>query len=73
MSEVKTYIVTGKIKKPSGDIPFSKKIIGIKHKQVEEKLYCEIGSKHKAKRFQIIITKIEEENQSSKKEITPKK
>lgn len=73
MSEVKTYIVTGKIKKPSGDIQFSKKIIGIKHKQVEEKLYCEIGSKHKAKRFQIIITKIEEENQSSKKEITPKK
>ena len=73
MSEVKTYIVTGKIKKPSGDIPFSKKIIGIKQKQVEEKLYCEIGSKHKAKRFQIIITKIEEEKQSSEKETTTKK
>jgi large subunit ribosomal protein LX len=73
MSEVKTFIITGKIKKPSGDIPFSKKILGIKQQQVKEKLYSELGSKHKAKRFQIDITKIEEEKQSSKKDTTEKK
>lgn len=73
MSEVKTFIVTGRIKKPGGDIPFSKKIIGIKQKQVEEKLYCELGSRHKAKRFQIDITKIEEEKPSSENNTAAKK
>ncbi|OGD54652.1 hypothetical protein A3K80_06555 [Candidatus Bathyarchaeota archaeon RBG_13_38_9] len=73
MSEVKTFIATGKIKKPSGNIQFSKKIIGITQKQVEEKLYSELGSKHKAKRFQIVITKIEEEKPSSEKDTAAKK
>ena len=73
MSEVKIFIATGKIKKPIGDIPFSKKIIGITQKQVEEKLYSELGSKHKAKRFQIVITKIEEEKPSSKEDTAAKK
>jgi ribosomal protein L20A (L18A) len=73
MSEVKTFIVTGKIKKPSGDIQFSKKLMAVKEKHVEEKIYAELGSRHKAKRSQIVITKIEEEKQSSKKETAPKK
>ena len=73
MSEVKTFIATGKIKKASGDIPFSKKIIGITQKQVEENLYCQLGSKHKAKPFQIDIAKIEEEKPSSKKDTAAKK
>ncbi len=73
MSEVKTFIVTGKIKKPSGDMQFSKKMNGITKKQIEEKLYSELGSKHKAKRFQIEIIKIEEEKQSAKKDTSVKK
>lgn len=73
MSEVKTFIVTGKIKKPSGDMQFSKKMKGITKKQIEEKLYSELGSKHKAKRFQIEIIKIEEEKQSAKKDTSVKK
>ena len=73
MSEVKTFIITGKIKKPSGDMQFSKKMNGITQKQIEERLYSELGSKHKAKRFQIDITKIEEEKPSSKKDTAAKK
>lgn len=73
MSEVKTFIITGKIKKQSGDMQFSRKMNGITKKQIEERLYSELGSQHKAKRFQIDITKIEEEKPSSENESAAKK
>jgi large subunit ribosomal protein LX len=61
MSEVKTFRITGEIKKPSGNIRFSKEIKGTAQKQAIETLYSELGSKHKAKRFEITIAKIDEQ------------
>jgi len=66
MSEVKTFRITGEIKKPTGNIQFSKEIKGIKQEQAIETLYSELGSKHKAKRFEIKIAKIAEEKPEAK-------
>ena len=66
MSEVKTFRVTGEIKKPTGNIHFSKEMKGLRKEQVVERLYAELGSKHKAKRFEITFVKIEEESAPKK-------
>jgi large subunit ribosomal protein LX len=67
MSEVKAFRVTGEIKKPSRNIKFSKEMTGLKKEDVIERLYSEMGSRHKAKRFEIKITKIEEEKSATEK------
>jgi large subunit ribosomal protein LX len=60
MSEVKIFRVIGKIAKPNYKTDFRKEIRALKPEDAVEKVYKEIGSKHKAKRFQIKILKIEE-------------
>jgi large subunit ribosomal protein LX len=67
MSEVKTFRITGEIKKPTGNINFSKEMKGLRKEQVVERLYAELGSKHKAKRFEITFTKIAEEKPAPEK------
>lgn len=60
MSEIKTFIISGEIKKRSTKIPFIKEIKDIKKENAIEKLYTELGSRHKAKRFEIKIISLEE-------------
>lgn len=60
MSEVKTYMVIGKITKPNLKTGFRKKIRALKPEHALEEIYKLIGSKHRVKRFHIKITKIEE-------------
>ncbi|MCW3985995.1 MAG: 50S ribosomal protein L18Ae [Candidatus Bathyarchaeota archaeon] len=60
MSEVKVFRVTGEIAKPNWRTPFKKEIRALKPENAKEKIYMELGSKHRAKRFQIKIFKIEE-------------
>ena len=60
MDKVKTFRIVGEIKKQSGNIKFSKEMRGLKQEQVIEQLFSELGSKHKAKRFEIKVAKIEE-------------
>ena len=60
MSEVKVFRVTGEIKKPNYHTNFRKEIRGLKPEDAVETVYKEIGSKHRAKRFQIKIVKVEE-------------
>jgi large subunit ribosomal protein LX len=67
MSEVRTFRITGEIKKPTGNINFSKEMKGLRKEQVVERLYAELGSKHKAKRFEITFTKITEEKPAPEK------
>lgn len=67
MSEVKTFRITGEIKKPNGSINFSKEMKGLRKEQVVERLYAELGSKHKAKRFEITFKKITEEKPAPEK------
>jgi large subunit ribosomal protein LX len=60
MGEVKTFRITGEIKKSTGNIKFSKELNGLGKDQVVDTLYSQLGSKHKAKRFEITIAKVEE-------------
>lgn len=60
MDEVKTFIISGEIKKRLTKIPFTKEIKSIKKENAIEKLYTELGSRHKAKRFEIKIKSLEE-------------
>jgi large subunit ribosomal protein LX len=60
MGEVKTFRITGEIKKPTGNMKFSKVLNGLGKDHVVDTLYSQLGSKHKAKRFEIAIAKVEE-------------
>ena len=62
MSETKTFRISGRIDKPGLYEPFtfSKEISAAKAAHAVEKIYAEMGSRHRAKRFQIKISSIEE-------------
>jgi len=60
MSEIKIFRVTGRITKPNWQTNFQKEIRALKQEEALDRVYKEIGSKHKAKRFQIKILKVEE-------------
>jgi len=60
MSEIKIFRVTGKIIKPNWQTNFQKEIRALKQEEAVDRVYKEIGSKHKAKRFQIKILKVDE-------------
>ena len=57
---MKVFRVTGEINKPKLKTPFAKEVIVDKPEHAVEKVYAEIGSKHRVKRFQIKIVKVEE-------------
>jgi large subunit ribosomal protein LX len=67
MGEVKTFRITGEIKKQTGNIKFSKELNGLGKDQAVDTLYSQLGSKHKAKRFEITIAKVEEVKAALKK------
>jgi len=48
------------MKKPGKTISFTKEVKALKSEDASEKLYMELGSKHKVKRFEISIEKVEE-------------
>jgi large subunit ribosomal protein LX len=60
MSEVKVFRVVGKITKPNYKTDFRKEIRALKPEDAVEKVYKEIGSKHRAKRVYIKVLKVEE-------------
>ncbi len=60
MSEIKVFRIVGKIKKPNYQTDFRKEIRALKPEDAVEKIYKEIGSKHRVKRFQIRIVNVEE-------------
>jgi large subunit ribosomal protein LX len=60
MSEVKIFRVSGEINKPNFKTSFKKEIRALKKEDAVDRVYKEIGSKHKAKRFQIKILKVEQ-------------
>ena len=62
MSEVKVFRVTGQIRKPNFQTDFRKEVRALKPEDAKEKIYMELGSKHRVKRFQIKIAKIEQIN-----------
>lgn len=60
MNKVKVFKVTGEISKPNLKTSFKKEVIAIKSEHAVEKIYAELGSRHRVKRFQIKIAKVEE-------------
>jgi large subunit ribosomal protein LX len=60
MSEVKIFRVSGQIAKPNWKTNFQKEIRALKAEEAKEVIYAELGSRHRAKRFQIKIVTVEE-------------
>ncbi len=62
MSEVKIFRVTGRIDKAHffEPITFKKEVTAAKRNHAIEKIYAEMGSRHRAKRNQIKILNVEE-------------
>jgi large subunit ribosomal protein LX len=53
---MKVFRVTGEISKPNLATPFAKEVLAEKSEHAVEKIYTEIGSKHRVKRHHIKIT-----------------
>ncbi|MEM1550772.1 MAG: 50S ribosomal protein L18Ae, partial [Candidatus Bathyarchaeia archaeon] len=66
MSEVKTYMVIGRINKPNLKTVFRKKIRSLKPEHAIEEIYKLVGSKHRVKRFQIKIIEVKEVSEEEK-------
>jgi large subunit ribosomal protein LX len=60
MSEVKVFRVSGEIRKPNFQTEFRKEVRALKPEDAIEKVYMDLGSKHRVRRFQMKISKVEE-------------
>ncbi len=60
MSEIKIFTISGEIRKRNIKIPFEKEISEVNKENALEKLFSELGSQHKAKRFEIKINDLKE-------------
>jgi large subunit ribosomal protein LX len=61
IKKMKAFKVTGAINKPRLATPFVKEVLADKSEHAVEKVYAEIGSKHRVKRCHISITNVQEE------------
>jgi large subunit ribosomal protein LX len=68
MSDVKIYRIHGRIDKARLFEPFTfkKEIAAAKEDHAVEKIYADMGSRHRAKRHEIKILKVEEVEESEK-------
>jgi len=57
---MKVFRVSGEIRKPNLKTPFRKEVIALKPEHAVEKVYAELGSKHRVKRVHIKIVNVEE-------------
>ncbi|MDH5481877.1 MAG: 50S ribosomal protein L18Ae [Candidatus Bathyarchaeota archaeon] len=57
---MKVFKVTGEIQKPNLKTTFQKEVIALKPEHAVEKVYAELGSKHRVKRFHIKIADVKE-------------
>jgi large subunit ribosomal protein LX len=66
LSEVRTFKITGEIKKGQTRIPFAVEINALKQEHAMQRLYADMGSRHRARRFEITIESVEEVNSEAK-------
>ena len=57
---MKVFRVTGEIHKPNLKTSFRKELVADKAEHAVERVYAELGSKHRVKRVHIKIAKVEE-------------
>jgi ribosomal protein L20A (L18A) len=60
LSEVKKFRIIGEIKKGKSRIPFCVEFSALKQEHALQRVYAEMGSRHRARKFEITITKIQE-------------
>lgn len=60
MSEVKKFTITGEIRKAKLKIPFSISYDALKQEHALQRLYAEMGSRHRARKFEIKVANIQE-------------
>ena len=60
MTEVKIFRITGEVKKPRTTIPFKVELRATKEQDAIDRVYTDMGSRHKARRLEIKLGKIEE-------------
>ena len=60
MVEVKTFRITGEVKKPRTTIPFAVELRATKEQDAIDRVYTDMGSRHKARRLEIKLKKVEE-------------
>ena len=60
MKKLKVFRITGEIRKPNLNTPFAKEVMASKPEHALEKVYAEIGSKHRVKRYYMKITAVDE-------------
>jgi large subunit ribosomal protein LX len=61
-NKVKVFRVSGEIDKPNYQTSFRKEVRALKPEHAVEEVYKQLGSRHRAKRFQIKILGVEEVN-----------
>ena len=57
---MKVFRVIGEIRKPNLKTTFRKEVVAVKPEHAVEKVYAELGSKHRVKRVHIKIVSVEE-------------
>ncbi|MEM2118330.1 MAG: 50S ribosomal protein L18Ae [Candidatus Bathyarchaeia archaeon] len=57
---MKVFRVSGEIQKPNLKTSFKKEVVAMKQEHAIEKVYTELGSKHRVKRYHIKIANVEE-------------
>jgi large subunit ribosomal protein LX len=57
---LKVFKVTGEIHKPNLKTSFRQEVLAAKPEHAVEKVYAELGSRHRVKRFHIKIISVEE-------------
>ncbi len=60
LSQVKRFRISGVIRKRGENLPFLKELNAMKTDDAIESLYADLGSRHKARRFEIRVQKVEE-------------
>jgi len=65
LSEVKKFKITGEIKKGLTKVPFSVEFNALKKEHALQRLYAEMGSKHRARQFEIKIKDVQESKETS--------
>jgi large subunit ribosomal protein LX len=60
---VRKFKITGEIRKAKMKIPFSVEYDALKREHALQRLYAEMGSRHRARRFEIKIADIKESKQ----------
>jgi large subunit ribosomal protein LX len=57
---MKAFKVTGQINKPELKTPFARELLADKSSHAVERVYAEIGSRHRVKRVHIKISEVKE-------------